>query len=264
MSGARIRVALSTSCLYPATVDQGFATASRLGFDGVEVMVTTEPSTQSASALRRLMDGHELPVVALHAPTLLITQRVWGSQPWPKIDRSVELAAQIGAGVVVVHPPFRWQRGYAEEFVEGVARRERESGVAIAVENMYPWRAVGREIQAYRPHFDPAGQGFAAMTLDFSHAATAGEDSAQLARRMGSGLAHVHLGDGSGSNRDEHLVPGHGRQPCAEVLEYLTASGYAGDVVVEVGTRGRTPQERDYDLAESLAFARLHLAGSAP
>jgi 2-polyprenyl-3-methyl-5-hydroxy-6-metoxy-1,4-benzoquinol methylase len=27
--------------------------------------------------------------------------------------------------------------------------------------------------------------------------------------------------DGSGSNRDEHLVPGRGAQPCADVLEHL-------------------------------------------
>jgi hypothetical protein len=30
--------------------------------------------------------------------------------------------------------------------------------------------------------------------------------------------------------------------------------------VVEVGTRKLTPEQRDIDLAEALAFARLHLA----
>jgi sugar phosphate isomerase/epimerase len=73
----------------------------------------------------------------------------------------------------------------------------------------------------------------------------------------------VHLADGLGSLKDEHLVPGRGAQPCAEFLEMLAAQGFSGSVVVEVGTRRLTEEQRDLDLAESLAFARLHLAAAA-
>ena len=80
---------------------------------------------------------------------------------------------------------------------------------------------------------------------------------------MDGRLAHVHLGDGSGLFRDEHLVPGRGDQPCGEVLERLAARGFDGSVVVEVSTRGLDREQREADLAESLAFARLHLAAPA-
>ena len=72
---------------------------------------------------------------------------------------------------------------------------------------------------------------------------------------------HLHLADGDGSNRDEHLIPGRGGQPCGPVLESLAARGFDGIVVVEVSTR-RAPDRaaREADLAEALAFARLHLA----
>jgi hypothetical protein len=43
----------------------------------------------------------------------------------------------------------------------------------------------------------------------------------------------------------------------------LAAQGFSGSVVVEVGTRRLTEEQRDLDLAESLAFARLHLAAAA-
>ena len=74
------------------------------------------------------------------------------------------------------------------------------------------------------------------------------------------------MADGTGvANRDEHLVPGRGTQPCAPLLERLGARGYTGVVVLEVKTsRAQTSEEaRLADLAESLEFTRRHLAGAA-
>jgi sugar phosphate isomerase/epimerase len=85
-----------------------------------------------------------------------------------------------------------------------------------------------------------------------------------MAVDLGPRLAHVHLADGTGTARDEHLVPGRGGQPCAEFLETLATQGYSGNVVVEVGTRKLSEDQRDIDLTEALAFARLHLAAAAP
>ena len=50
-------------------------------------------------------------------------------------------AEQLGAQTVVVHPPFRWQRRYAEGFADQVAELEASSDVMVAVENMFPFRA---------------------------------------------------------------------------------------------------------------------------
>ncbi|GAA3679498.1 sugar phosphate isomerase/epimerase [Yimella lutea] len=254
------RVALSTSSVYPLGVVGAFDLADRLGYDGIEIMVWTDPISQESGALKRLIDHYGLPVVSIHAPTLLLTQRVWGTEPWGKVDNSVKLAQEVGAEVVVVHPPFRWQKEYAAEFVEGIAQREDETGIAIAVENMFPWRARGREMQAYLPHWDPVGESYRNVTLDLSHTATAGSDAVQMVHDLDERLRHIHLADGLGSFKDEHLVPGRGGQPCAEVLELIAAQGFSGDVVVEVGTRKLTDDDRELDLAEALAFARLHLA----
>ena len=82
-----------------------------------------------------------------------------------------------------------------------------------------------------------------------------------MADAMGAGLAHVHLGDGTGEGRgDEHLVPGRGNQPCAQLLESLAGRGYRGSIAVEVSTRrAASRSEREADLAEALTFARAHL-----
>jgi sugar phosphate isomerase/epimerase len=80
-----------------------------------------------------------------------------------------------------------------------------------------------------------------------------------MATRMGSRLRHVHLTDGSGSAKDEHLVPGRGVMKAADFLAHVAASGFAGDVIVEINTRKAASREqRETDLRESLEFAREH------
>ena len=256
-------VSLSTASTYPESCASAFEIASRLGYDGIEVMVWTDPVSQDPAALQRLSAHYDLPIVSIHAPTLLLTQLVWGSDPWPKLERSCEVAREVGAGTVVVHPPFRWQRDYAREFVTGLRELEARSGVQLAVENMYPWRARSREILAYLPGWDPVGHDYDHVTLDLSHTATSGSDALAMADALGERLTHVHLADGTGTAKDEHLIPGRGSQPCAELLEFLAASGWSGNVVVEVSTRrAPTLADREADLAEALAFVRLNLAAA--
>ena len=254
-------VGLSTASVYPQSATVAFEMAESLGYDGVEVMVWTDPVSQDIGMVEDLAQRHRLPVLSIHAPCLLITQRVWSPDPWERLTRTVDAAQRLGAPTVVVHPPFRWQRDYARRFVRGVADLEKETGVAIAVENMYPWRAAGREIAAYAPDWDPTDEPYAHNTLDLSHTAVSGSNALVMADVLGDRLAHVHLADGTGSARDEHLVPGRGNQPCAALLERLAQRGWAGGIVVEVATRrARTADEREADLAEALAFARLNLA----
>jgi sugar phosphate isomerase/epimerase len=199
-------------------------------------------------------------VLAVHAPCLLISQRVWSSDPVVRLRRAVTAAQVLDAPTVVVHPPFRWQRRYAERFPELVEELSEASGVSIAVENMFPVRLRGTELSAFKPSVDPTDVGHKHYTLDLSHTAAAQMDPLAMAQRMGEGLVHVHLADGSGAPRDEHLVPGRGTAPCATFCEQLAAADFAGQVVLEVNTRkARGPGERAAELAEALLFARLNL-----
>lgn len=255
------RVVLSTSSVFPESTAAGFALARQLGYDGVELMVGIDPTSADVDAVERLSEYHEMPVLAVHAPTLLLTQRIWGPDPWEKLERSAMAAHQLGAEVVVVHPPFRWQRSYATGFTEGIRRLGGTTGLTFAVENMFPWRGPGGgEVRAYAPSWNSAELDVDHLTLDLSHAATARLSSVDLVREWGERLQHVHLTDGTAGVADEHLLPGEGEQDAAGVLAELTHTDYTGQVVVEVKTRGLTRAERVTALAGSLAFAREHLA----
>jgi sugar phosphate isomerase/epimerase len=264
-----IKVGLSTASVYPLRTEAAFEYAAKLGYDGVELMVWAEAVSQDIDAVEKLSKRYDMPVLSVHAPCLLISQRVWGANPIPKLERSVRAAEQLGAQTVVVHPPFRWQRRYAEGFSEQVAELEADSDVFVAVATLFPFRAdrffgagqssiermrrrgggPGVGISAFAPSYDPLDGEHAHFTLDLSHTATAGTDALEMAERMGEGLVHLHLCDGMGSSTDEHLVPGRGTQPTAEVCQML-----------EVTTSdARSVAEREALLTESLQFARTHL-----
>ncbi|WP_207914630.1 sugar phosphate isomerase/epimerase, partial [Micromonospora sp. KC213] len=263
---SRVPVLLSSSSVFPERTAAAFQLAAALGYDGVEVMVWTDAVSQDAGALRGLAEHYGVPVLSVHAPCLLVTQRVWSPDPWERLRRSAELASVLGAPTVVVHPPFTWQREYARTFAEGLNAIVREyPDLRFPVENMYPVRMGRRQFVPYVPGWDPTETGYASYTLDLSHCAASRTDALAMADRMGERLAHVHLGDGTGEGRDEHLVPGRGGQPCAELLRSLAGRGFTGSVAVEVTTRGAKSRERrEADLREALEFARAHLTAPSP
>ncbi len=280
MGAKRIRVGLSTASVYPQNTESAFRYAAELGYDGIELMVWAESVSQDVDAVAALSREYSIPVQAIHAPCLLISQRVWGSDPVAKLTRSVEAAEKLDSATVVVHPPFRWQRKYSDGFADQVAELESNSHVVVAVENMFPMRAdrffgrkeksaqrlerrggPGAALSAFSPSYDPTDVGHGHYTLDLSHTATAGSDALEMLDRMGEGIAHLHLADGRGASVDEHLIPGHGSQPCVEVCTELVRRGFEGQAVIEINTQNaRTVPERSSMLGQALQFARAHLS----
>jgi sugar phosphate isomerase/epimerase len=257
-------VGLSSSSVYPESTAVAFELAAQLGYDGIEVMVGTDAMSQDQATLAALVDHYQIPILSIHAPCLLITQRVWGTDPWGKLDKARDVAESLGASTVVVHPPFRWQREYARSFEEGVARMEEVTDVRFAVENMYPWRAGPSALGAYSPDWDIRNQDYRHTTVDLSHTAVSRTDPLEMVADLGDRVAHIHLADGTDSARDEHLVPGRGDQPVSEVLTALAAAANAGQlggsIIAEVSTRGvASREERVRDLRETLNYARTHL-----
>ncbi len=257
---------LSSSSVFPEPTAAAFEMAATVGYDGVEVMVWTDAVSQDAGALKGLAVHYGVPVLSIHAPCLLVTQRVWSPDPWERLARAAQLAETLGAPTVVVHPPFTWQRDYAKGFRIGLDDvRQRHPGLRFAIENMYPVKMAGRTFVPYAPGWDPTEGGYDSYTLDLSLCAASRTDSLAMADRMGANLAHVHLGDGTGEGRDEHLVPGRGNQPCGELLASLVGRGFRGSVAVEVATRKAASRAvREADLRQSLDFARRHLSTPAP
>ena len=202
-------------------------------------MVTRDPDSQDPHRMRKLAAEAGLTVGALHAPCLLLTRRVWSTDPVRKIYRSIEVAQEAGIPLVVVHPPFRWQREYRGWLEERLAGLEERTGVTVALENMFPLgRTEDRDGFALHSNADIHElDGLEHLVLDTSHAAVARHELVALRRSFGSRLRHVHLSDNAGRGWDSHLPPGQGVLPLDGFLSDLAASGYAGAVSLEVDLR---------------------------
>jgi sugar phosphate isomerase/epimerase len=215
-----------------------FRVLAGTGFDAVEVMVTKDPDTQDAVRLRELAEDHDLAIAAVHAPFLLMTRSVWGTDPVGKIDRAVELAEGVGAPLVIVHPPYRWQTRYRLWLQDELPALASSTAVRVAVENMFPVRVRGRKVAAFHAIRSIEDlEGFDHVVLDTSHAAVAGLDLLEALDALGDRLAHVHLSDNAGKGWDSHLPVTEGVLPLDRFLDALAARRYTGSVSLEIDLR---------------------------
>ena len=230
-------VLFSSAAFFARPLSWTFRLAAECGYHGVEVMVTKDPESQDPARIRALADQYGLTVGAMHAPCLLLTRKVWGTDPIGKIDRSVEVAADAGIPVVVVHPPYRWQRPFRRWLIEDLPDLEERTGIAVAVENMFPVRVAGRDVTFHSNQDLEQLEGLPHLVLDTSHAAVAKHDPIEVRKLFGERLRHVHLSDNAGKGWDSHLPPGEGVLDLDAFLEDLATSPYDGAVSLEVDLR---------------------------
>jgi sugar phosphate isomerase/epimerase len=230
------KLLFSSAAFFARPLERTFQLAAQAGFTGVEVMVTTDSASQDPAAMTQLSQAHGLSIGAIHSPCLLVTRRVWGSDPVGKIERSVEVASGAGVPIVVVHPPYRWQSAYRRLLTES-SGLSGDPEVTVAVENMFPVH-IGRHRLTLHSNQDlDELDEMPHLVLDTSHAAVAGHDLVEVRKRFGDRLRHVHLSDNAGKGWDSHLPPGEGTLNLDAFLDDLVASGYSGSVSLEVDLR---------------------------
>lgn len=233
------RLLFSTAPFFRHPLRDAFRLIAEAGYEAVEVMVTADPHTQEAHLLAPLARDHGLRIEAVHAPFLLITRRVWGTDPVGKIYRATHLAEEVGASTVIVHPPYRWQvrfRRWIETSLEEFSAR---TGVTVGVENMFPIR-----LRADRGVTFHAGQEledlerYPFLVLDTSHAAVANLDVRDFFRQYRHQVQHVHLSNNAGRGWDSHLpVYQEGVLPLGAFLDDLVKDGFGGGVSIELDLR---------------------------
>jgi sugar phosphate isomerase/epimerase len=202
-------------------LEEAFAAVRAAGADGVEILVTQNTETQSPQLLERLAQRHDLPIVAVHAPLLLLTRSVYTADPLEKIRRTMELTRALDVGTIVLHPPYFWQVRYSLWLLHELEEAAAGSGTAITMENMYPIQLGQRRMGFHRFQGLAALERFAHITLDTSHLAVAGEDIVEAYRTLAPRVVHVHLSDNRGKGRDSHAPLGQGVLPIADFVREL-------------------------------------------
>jgi sugar phosphate isomerase/epimerase len=230
-----MRLLASTGPLFARPLDWAMGVVAEAGYDGLELMVTQDPATQEPERVRAASEQEGVAVPVIHGPFLLLTRRVFGTDLVGKARRSIELAGTIGADLMIVHPPFRWQREFHRWLLEEGDVEAADVGTRVGVENLYPVSVAGRPVRFHRytepDHLAP----FRHVVLDTSHFGVAGVDITDAYRRLRSQTVHLHVSDNRGGGRDSHAPLGHGMLPLASFLHTVGRDAREGRGLVGAG-----------------------------
>ncbi|WP_052664478.1 sugar phosphate isomerase/epimerase family protein [Nitriliruptor alkaliphilus] len=223
-----MRLLASTGPLFARPLDWALGVIAEAGYDGAELMVTQDPATQDAERVAKASQQEGLPVPVVHGPFLLLTRRVFGTDLVQKARRTIELAGDLDADVMIVHPPFRWQREFHRYLLGEGNAEAAEVGTRIGVENLYPVSVAGRPVRFHRytlaEHLAP----FDHVVLDTSHFGVAEADIVAAYERLRDRAVHLHVSDNRGGGRDSHAPLGHGILPLAGFLHAVAADAATG------------------------------------
>jgi len=102
-----LTIALSTGSLHSYGLARVFEMAAQAGFEAIEVLVDHRWDSRQPAYLRRLSREHNLPIIAVHSPFVILHTPGWPRDALGRLRESVGLARELGARVVVAHLPLR-------------------------------------------------------------------------------------------------------------------------------------------------------------
>jgi sugar phosphate isomerase/epimerase len=247
-------IALSTGSLYTYGIARVFDLAAEAGFEAMEVLVDHRWDSRQPAYLRRLSEKTGLPILAVHNP-FKPSVPGWPHDPLGRLEKTVAVAQEVGAGVVVAHLPLRVraarikffgfprntllvpiplgdERDYRDFLINGLAQFEADAGLKIGIENMPVKGYLGRKVDIHWLNDLESWSQMPHLTLDTTHIGTWGYDLLAVYEQLKTRIIHVHL---SNFNGKEHRRLEDGHLPLAELLRRLQRDGYAGAVSLEIG-----------------------------
>lgn len=281
---------LSTGSLYSYSIERVFGLAVAAGFDGIELLIDHRWDTRQADYLQSLIQRHTLPVRALHSPFARNCQG-WGETEFGAIARTAELAAELGAEVVVHHLPLRfgytiWQnrnrrlllpnpfdrshRQYADWLLNVYHTLQDSTDVLLCIENLPVQRLLTVPINPARwnAHSRDTVRDitrFPHITMDTTHLGTWGLDPLEAYNHWGEQVKHVHLSNFDGR---EHRRPETGRLHLDALLAGMAADRYGHAISLELhpdALEAGAADERIIELLRgSLGYCRQAVANEQP
>ena len=231
--------------LFRTSFDETFATASELGYDGVELHLRRADLVE-VEDLRRLMDRYGLEVPTIGTGLAAGMDGLTFTDPDPEVRRravdrikgQISLASRLGAAVIIgfiygrlgdAGDERRLREDYGLAGLSECAREAEQHGVMLFLESIN--RYENDHLNTVAEALDIVGRidtPNLKILADTFHMNIEEVDLAETITKAGTGLGHLHLAD---SNR---WAPGYGHLDVAPVLAALKGMGYNGYLSFEV------------------------------
>ena len=164
--------------------------------------------------------------------------------------KSMDIAAELGAKTIVVHPAVICPHLSADdrfemnlEFYSKLLPRAKNLGIKIAIENLWARhrdntdrivKSVCSDSAELIRYVDGMDDPYVTACLDIGHAGLVGESADSMIRALGERLGALHINDND-FMRDRHLMPYTGGVNFDRVTRALASVGYSGDITLEIG-----------------------------
>lgn len=215
--------------------------------------------------IRRTADACGIICNQSHAPFPVSCPEIRAMLP-----RALELTAEAGGKVCVIHPDNHLSAGENAKMFRELLPIAKSLGVKIAAENMWCWDS--KEDHAvfaacatpadFLAHLDAVDDPDFVACLDIGHAEMRGlgTSAPEMIRALGPRLAALHLHDNDRWH-DSHELPFSMQIDFTAVTRALREVGYAGDMTLEADTYFRHHQETSPEILLSrMADAARRLA----
>jgi len=239
-----------------------------LGFDYLELAMDPPQAhytiiRQQMNSILKALNSHSMSLIC-HLPTFVSTADLTDSIREASLQEmlnSMEVAAELGAQQVVLHPGHIGGLGLyvkesamalANESLASIIGRAQELGLCVCLENMFP---------KCRAFFEPADfedilHRFPdlMLTLDTGHANIGGQGGRRtldFIERFGPRIGHLHISDNLGE-RDDHLPIGSGVIDFLKIIRVLKQYGYEDTATLEIFSDDRRELKKSRDRFEEI------------
>lgn len=274
-----MRFILSTGSLWSYSIERVFDLAARAGFDGLELLVDMRWETRQSCCLQKLIDQHQLPILAIHSP-FLPNIPGWPNDQPERIRCSVELATELGAGVVVHHLPSRFgsiwvqmpgrffpipfprnqDAGYRRWLEKDYFAYQATTPIKLCIENMPAYHRFGRRWNLWLWNSIQGMAHFPNQTMDTTHLGTWALEPHDVYQQIKSRVGHIHLSNYDGR---EHIRPELGSLKLDKLISHLNKTQYPGVVSLELQPGDLGAGEPDEVIIGRLATSLNHCRGWA-
>ena len=212
-------------------------------------------TAEKAKKLREYAEGIGIACNQTHAPypTAWRGDERYNAFVSEYLKLSIKISGIMGAKVCVVHPCNDYTPEENAKMYRNLTETARESGVKIALENMWNWNyaknqaapAACSDEDNFARHLDLLDSDVFVACLDLGHAEMAGlgTSAVKMIRKLGKRIQALHIHDNN-LHDDLHTAPYTSGIKFGEIFAALKEVGYTGDITFEAnGFLNRLPKE---------------------
>lgn len=205
----RMKIGVSTACLYPDETESALRSLCEIGLDTFEIFFNADCELRGDiyKEIRQIVRDGSLNVISVHPYTSAVeTMSLFGDYPrrlYEMMDiykRYFEIMNELGAGVFILHGALKSAVCTDELYFERYSllyEEGKKAGITVAQENVSYCK--GGSLEFLKKMKNTLGEN-CGFVLDVKQALRSNTDPFEIISALGDSLVHFHLSDNSRNN----------------------------------------------------------------